>query len=231
MKGSSHKAAALLKETVKTANVVDARGESDTIRLWENYRDQALLWRSLALLQIPATLLALVFSLILWHTRKITLNVPREPLPGQYSVEELPNEKFIEATTEYINLIATYTPATAQPQFLKASQMLKEPLLSKFNEEMLGGEIKAIEQTNRTQVFFSDPTRTETRRLSSTEMLVQVDGIRLKIVGGQELPPAPTRFLVQLTTIPRNVLNPYGIVITNVAVGEPEEPAKSKSKK
>jgi hypothetical protein len=221
---STHnKAASAIKDAVKKATVLEARGESDTIRLWENYRDQALLWRSLALLQIPTTLAAIIFSLVLWHTRKVTLNVPRDPLPGQYSVAQLPDEKFIEAATDYINLVASYTPATVRTQFAKASEMLKEPLLSKFRVEMIENEVRAIEQTNRTQIFFADPTRTQTKRNSPTEMLVQVDGMRMKIVGGQEIPPVATRFLLTLTTVPRNVINPYGIVITNVLIGVPQD--------
>ena len=215
-KTSAAKATEMVRGAVKGAAFMDARNETDTIRLWENYKDQALLWRSLALLQIPTTLITLVFSLILWHTRQITLQVPREPLPGVYSAKEIPNEKFMEVSTELVNLIATYTPATARAQFKKAKEFLKEPLLAKFEVDMVGTELKAIENTSRTQIFFADPTKSITARLSDTEVQVQIDGTRLKIVAGQELPPSPTRYLLTLTTIPRNALNPYGIVVTNI---------------
>jgi hypothetical protein len=210
------KAAKLVKEAVKDASFMDARRETDTIRLWENYKDQALLWRSLALLQIPTTLFAIVFSMILWHTRHIKLDVPREPLPGIYSAQEIPDEKFVEVATDLINLIASYTPATARPQFKKAKEFLKEPLLGKFEAEMMQTELKAIENTSRTQIFFADPSKILTARISNSEVQVQIDGTRLKLVGGKELPPAPTRYLVTLTTVPRNMLNPYGIVVSNV---------------
>ena len=207
------------KEAMRDASVIEARKETDTIRLWENYKDQALLWRSLALLQIPTTLIAVLFSMVLWHTRRITLQVPHQPLPGIYSATEIPNEKFIEAATDLVNLIASYTPANARSQFKRARDMLKEPLLSKFELEMMGSEIKQIESTNRSQVFFVDPSKIVVLRSpSGNDVLVHMQGERLKIVGGRGLPPLPTQFQVTMTTVPRNVLNPYGIVATNIDI-------------
>ena len=205
-----------VSEAVKDASVIGTKGENDTLRLWESYKDQALLWRALTLLQIPTTLAALIFSIILWNNRHITLNVPREPLPGVYSAKELPDEKFIEAATEVVNLIATYTSATARPQFKRAREFLNGTLLEHFDEEQLGAELRAIEDTNKTQIFFVDPTKTATLRVSNTEVKVQLEGSRLKIVGGKELPLFPTRYILTLTTLPRNVLNPYGIVVSNI---------------
>ncbi len=216
---NSTQATQRIKEAVKDASVIESRKESDTIRLWENYKDQALLWRSLALLQIPTTLVAVVFSMVLWHTRHISLNVPRQPLPGVYSANEIPNEKFIESATDIVNLIATYTSGNARTQFRKAKEMLLEPLLSRFEIEMLGSEIKQIESTSRSQVFFADPSKIFIERApSGREVSVQIYGERLKLVGGKEIPPFPTSFTITMTTVPRNVLNPYGIVATNIAI-------------
>lgn len=205
------------KSLVKDSKLLEARSQSDTIRLWENYREQATLWRSIALMQLPITLLALGFSLLLWYTRTITLHVPREPLPGQYSAEEIPDANFIEASIDFINLIATYSPQVARKQFRKASEMMVEPVLSKFTIEMMNTESKVIESTGRIQVFFADPTKTKVQRKGKS-VIIQVDGHRLKTIAGKELPPIPTRFLISLTTVPRNVLNPYGIVVNNYAI-------------
>jgi hypothetical protein len=220
------KAARAIKETVSMAGVVEARRESDTIKLWESYRDQAHLWRALALLQIPTTLFALIFSIILWNNRQITLNVPREPLPGIYAAKDIPDAKFIEAATEYVNLIATYTPANARSQYMKARELLSEKLLMTFDGEMIGEELKAIENTGRTQIFFSEPAHSQIARANSTNVLVALDGQRVKIVSGSEMPPILTRYVVQMTTVPRNALNPYGIVITNVQTGSPDAEKK-----
>lgn len=203
------------KGVIKDSELIDSRGETDTIRLWESYRDQALLWRALAILQIPATFVMAVFSLYIWSTREVILNVPRNPLPGLYAAQEIPDSAFIDVTTNFLNLIATYQPAVARRQFMKARESLKEPMLETFDREMVGTELKAIENTNRTQLFFVDPTKTKVER-DDTHVQVTMIGDRLKIVAGKQLPVVITKFTVSMTLIPRNDLNPYGIVIDNV---------------
>lgn len=209
MKQSS---ARLLKES----EIFDTKGETDTIRLWENYRDQALLWRAIALLQIPTTFIALILSLIMWATRSVTLNVPARPLPGIIMAKEIPDVEFVESATEYINLIATYQPATARRQFSKARELVHGDMLERFDAEIMEEELKAVEATHRMQTFFVDPTLTRISRDDSGEVSVQLEGIRAKVISGKGLPEIKTRFSVYMSTIPKNLLNPYGIVVTNV---------------
>ena len=203
------------QQLVKETQLQAGRSENDTIRLWENYRDQATMWRSLALLQIPATSIAILFAIFMWGTRVITLQVPAKPLPGIYAAYDIPDTEFINQATDYVNLIATYQPAVARRQFVSARAMLKEPLLTKFNEEMMTTELQAIENTNRTQVFYIDPTLTTVDR-TGNEVTITMVGERSKMIAGQELPTKTSRYRVTMTTIPRNTTNPYGIVITNV---------------
>lgn len=204
-----------IKNKVADTQLSAARDKSDTIRLWENYKDQALMWRSLALIQIPATLAAIIFSIIMWSTREITLSVPSKPMPGIYAAQDIPDNEFVNVATDYINLIATYQPGTARKQFEAAAAMLKEPLLSKFREEMINSELGAIEGSARTQVFYVDPLKGSVIR-QGNQVIVTIIGERIKYIAGQELPPVTSRFRVTMTTIPRNVINPYGIVITSV---------------
>jgi len=93
--------------------------------------------------------------------------------------------------------------------------MLKEPLLTKFREEMINSELGAIENSSRTQVFFTDPLKTTVARRGN-DVTVSLIGERWKVIAGAELPTVTSRFRVTLTTIPRNTINPYGIVITSV---------------
>jgi hypothetical protein len=202
---------------VQNAGVVDAKNESDTLKLWENYREQATLWRAIALLQIPATIIVSLVALYLANTREVTLNVPSKPLPGIYTVQQIPDSEFIDYTTEFINLIATYQPAVARRQFVAAMNMLKEPMLTRFRDEMIGEELKAIETTNRVQLFFVDPLKTRIdRRGAGKQVIVTVVGDRMKMISGKEVPSVKTRFVVTMTTVPHNQFNKYGIVITNV---------------
>jgi len=93
--------------------------------------------------------------------------------------------------------------------------MLKEPLLTKFKEEMLRSELPAIENSLRTQVFFVDPLATRVER-TGNNVTISVTGERWKVIAGAEVPTVTSRYRVEMTTIPRNPINPYGIVITNV---------------
>lgn len=205
------------KKLLDENRVRDARGESDTIRLWEGYREQATLWRSLALLQIPATVLSVSAALLFWFNMQITLNVPPRPMPGVYSATELPKEMFIEAATNFVNLIATYQPATAQRQYLKAREMAFEPFLSQFDQAFLTAELKTIINTNRTQVYFIDPNGIEVTR-NDGAVQVTFSGERMKYIASKLLPRQKTKITVTLSTIPNTELNPYGIVVTNLAI-------------
>jgi len=115
-----------------------------------------------------------------------------------------------------VNLVATYQPGTARNQFTVASSMLKEPVYTKFKEEMMGAELGAIESTGRTQVFFTDPLRTKVVR-NGNEVTVALVGERWKVIAGSPLPTVTSRFTITMATIPRNPMNPYGIVITGVS--------------
>jgi hypothetical protein len=173
------------------------------------------MWRSLSLIQFPATMAAIIFAFVMWCTREINLTVPSKPEPGVHAAQDIPDTEFINAANNYVNLIATYQPGTARNQFTVARSMLKEPLYTKFTEEMMGGELGAIESTSRTQVFFADPLRTSIKR-DGNDVIVTTVGERWKVIAGSALPTVTSRFTITLSTIPRNPLNPYGIVITNV---------------
>jgi hypothetical protein len=209
------KVADSIKDKVADTNLQVGRDKSDTIRLWENYKDQSLMWRSLSLIQFPTTLIAIGFAILMWSTREITLTVPSKPMPGIYAAQDIPDNEFVNVALDYVNLIATYQPKTARRQFEAASAMLKEPLLTKFREEMINSELGAIENSSRTQVFFTDPLKTTVARRGN-DVTVSLIGERWKVIAGAELPTVTSRFRVTMTTIPRNTINPYGIVITSV---------------
>lgn len=195
----------------------DSKKDTDTIRLWEGYRDMAMLWRTLALIQIPTTFICCVMVLIFFYSQDITLNVPAKPLPGVYSPQEINDAEFIDTASSFINLIATYQPAIARRQFSKARELITEPMLTKFDEDMMGAELKAIENTKRTQLYFIDPAKISVAR-GNGEVVVTLVGDRQKILAGKELQAVVTKYDITLTTLPRNDINPFGIVIKNVAV-------------
>lgn len=204
------------KKIIEDSRFREAKSDNDTVRLWENYREQALLWRALALLQIPATLIALVFALVMWINRETILNVPAKPLPGYYSASEIPDAEFISVATDWVNLVATYQPIVAKKQFEEAARWLVEPVLTRFKTEMLEHEVETIKNTMRSQVYYVDPTQTTIERDEEDNVIVTTVGERLKIVAGVNIPSTVTQFRITMNTQPRNKLNEYGIVVVNV---------------
>ncbi len=209
-------------EILKDSELRRPLSENDTIRLWESHREQATLWRSISLLQLPITLVALIMALTLWATRNITLNVPAKPLPGIYAAQDIPDSEFVDFANDYVNLVATYQPAVARRQFEEARRMLWNQMIQIFDTEMMATELRAIENTKRTQIFFVDPTKIALSR-DGRSVIANLTGDRYKIIAGKEMPAVKSQFTVVMTTIPKNKFNPYGIVITNVSLKNVEE--------
>ncbi len=209
-------------EILRASELRAPLSDNDTIRLWESHQEQATLWRSLTLIQVPITLISLVLALVLWSTRSVTLNVPAKPLPGIYAAQDIPDSEFIDFSTDYINLIATYQPAVARRQFEEARRMLWSQMIQAFDSDMMGTELRAIENTKRTQIYFVDPTKVGIKR-EGRNVTVSLLGDRYKIIAGKEMPAVKTEFVITMNTIPKNKFNPYGIVVTNVALKNVEK--------
>ena len=210
---------AKVAEIIKQAGIIEVRKESDTIKLWESYRDQALLWRSIALIQVPGILALTILTMMVFIGRETVVNVPARPAPGIYSSTEIPDAEYVEFATEFVNLTATYQPVGARTQFTEAAKRLIEPIYSKFNNEILDTELKTIEQTQRTQMFFVDPTKTQIERANG-KVTVLMTGDRIKTISGRQLPATGTTYRVTMSIIPRNSLNPYGIAIENISISK-----------
>ena len=213
-----------LKKDVKQLERVGGRAGNDTIRLWEGYREQAYLWRALSLLQMPATALSIAAALIMYFFADTIIEVPHAPDPGFYSVKQLPDSQFVNAATSVINLISTYQPATARRQFKTARKFLWEPALTEFEETMMGPELRAIEETKRSQMFFINPRLIKVERFPELDMVVvRIPGLRQKLIGNKPLPPDEMVYYVKMTTIPRNVHNEYGIVVIDIRLRRANE--------
>lgn len=203
------------QQIISDTSILSPGSQNDTIRLWESYRDQAALWRALSLLQVPVTALALLLALVIYSKRSVTLEVPREPLPGTYVAQSIPDTEFLDVATSFVNLVTNYQPRMAERQFREAQQMLVEPMLTTFESEMITKELPAILNTQRTQMFLIDPVKTKLVR-NPTNVQVIVEGERIKSIAGRELPIRYSRFTVTMRLMPRHPLNPYGIVITDI---------------
>ena len=195
----------------------EGKRSNDTLRLWENYRDQAQLWRALALIQIPAFLLLLIFSYTVYLKRSISFSVPAKPLPGMYELNEVPDAEFISVAEEFVNLIATYQPQVAKRQFIKASEMLIEPFLSTYESRILEKDLKVIKETKRSQILYIDSNQTTINRYDDL-VYVSIIGDRENIINGSEPEIVKYEYRVSMKTIPRTRLNPYGIVVIDLNI-------------
>lgn len=206
-----------MKQDIRQLERVGGRAGADTIRLWEGYRDQAFLWRAVALLQMPATALAITAALIMYFFADTVIEVPQRPQPGHYSVKQLPDSEFISVATEVVNLIASYQPAVARSQFSTARKYLWEPALSIFEQEMMINELRTIEETDRSQLFFINKSQIKVERFHELDkVVVRLPGTRQKLIGDKPLPADELVYYVKMTTIPRNVHNEFGIVIIDI---------------
>ena len=201
------------KNVLKNTNINEHKRGDDTIRIWEGYRQQAVMWRALSIMQLLATTAVSILCIILWQTRQVVLNVPQRPVPGQYNTQEIPDADLIEAATTFVNLIATFQPYTAKAQFERAGAYVHDEYYQKFTDETLGSELKAIIQTSLSQVFYIDPSKTTVERNKNNTVIVHLYGVRHKYISGEEREPVKSMYEVFLTTLPRNELNPLGIVV------------------
>ena len=208
------KPALKVSDGIKDVEKIAGRTGADTVRLWERYRDQALLWRALALIQIPSTFVAVAAALIMYFFADTVIEVPEKPEPGMYSVKQLPDAEFISTATRVVNSIATYQPETARIQFTETRKMLWQPALAKFDEEMMQKEIQAIEETRRSQLFFVNQSLVRVNRFPERDYVeVRLAGVRHKLIGTNQLKPEQMVYFVRMTTIPKNPHNEYGIVV------------------
>lgn len=206
-----------MKEQIeKLDGNIEGRAGADTIRLWEGYKEQAFLWRIIALLQLPTTFLSMSTAMIMWAYADTIIEVPPKPHPGYYSVRELPDSTFINVAGEVVNLIGTYQPDSVADQYNVARKYLWEPALSAMQKYM-NDEIQAIKTTGRSQLFLIIHNLTKVERDDRRDTVtVKFEGMRHKIIGVSALPPDSYTYEIEMRTIPRNISNEYGVVVTAV---------------
>jgi hypothetical protein len=206
-----------IRKDLKSIEKVDGRAGADTLRLWESYREQSYLWRALFLLQLPVTLASLIGIIVLYLSADTIIEVPEKPQPGQYSVAKLPDSEFISMATQVVNLISSYQQYTARQQFKTTRKYLWEPALSQFEKEMMEDELRMIEETGRSQMFFVDTRQIKVERHPSLDkVVVRIPGVRQKLIAKEALPPDEMVYYVKMTTIPRNIHNEFGIVVIDI---------------
>lgn len=207
-------------------SIVDGRAGEDSIRVWDRYKERAHFWRAIALLQIPLAIIALIAMISMYFSGDTIVQVPDRPQPGSYSMKKLPDSEFINVAVEVANLVTTFTPATADRQFKAARKFLWEPALSQFETDKIQVELRMIQETSRSQLFFIDTKQIKVERLPEIDsVVVRLPGVRQKLIGNQAIPPDQLVAYVRMTTIPRNEMNEFGIVVTDMRFNESGMPS------
>ena len=84
---------------------------------------------------------------------------------------------------------------------------------------MLRRELRTIEETGRSQVFFANRERIKVERYPELDkIVVRLPGSRQKLIGGRPLAADDLVYYVTMTTVPRNMHNPYGIVVIEITL-------------
>ena len=204
------------KDDIQQIERVAGRAGSDTIRLWEGYKEQAYLWRALALLQMPATVIALFAAILAYYASDTVLEIPLRPQPGFYSAKDLSDSAFISVATELANLLATYNPDTVDEQFYKARGLLWEPALSDF-QDYVNREIPTIKKLRRSQAFYAPPQLAVVLR-SGSVVRVFLRGEMRYWFGKKSPEVKELTYEFVMKTKPRSLTNKFGVVITDVRV-------------
>jgi len=175
-----------------------------------------MFWRWLSLIQTVCFTTVMIFSAYVFITMRINFIVPDPLLPGFYPASEIPEKEYIEHAESYINSIGTYNPFNARKQFEEAKKLLAEPMTSKFNAEMMGRELTAIETTRRSQILEVNQPYTEVYRPDDDTVVVEVVGTGGKQVEDDVILGVTKLWVITMQTLEGETTNQFGIVITNV---------------
>ena len=138
------------------------------------------------------------------------IEVPEHPHPGFYD-HQLPDSQFIAMALSFAALTETFQFSTAATQFSKERPFLWGHALERFDKETTERRLREIESEHLSQVFDVDQGATRVVRRP------ELDRIEVTLVGGLSGAKdcSSVTMSIEMTTIPRNVTNEYGIVITD----------------
>ncbi len=198
------------------------------------WREQSYLWRMLSVVQFPATLVAVITTIVLYVTSDIIVHVDPKPSPGYYLTNQIQDKEFVMYAMQFVNLISTFNANNAGKQFEYAAEYLSGPIYGEFRNSYLNkkdpnSKLSEAIKLERTQVYFVDKyfvriKRTEKENPLDNEVEVRFYGIYTKYLRGSSNPYLNSEAVLSVTlrTQPNNAFNPQGITITKFVVREPK---------
>ena len=114
------------------------------------------------------------------------------------SLAGISDETLVRSAKETVSLLATFSPEKARAQFEQVMPSLEEAARKPFTEDILGTELRAIEETKRTQTFqISDKEIVFGRRPALGLVEVRIPGRRQKTIQDHVLPPDDVVYTVK----------------------------------
>lgn len=212
----------VVKGSFATIERIEGRLGSDTIKLWESYREQAYLWRAISLAFLgPITCLSLLLSMFMFFLADTKIEIPSQPMPGIYEVSTIPDAYFVNAAEVFVNLIATYQWVNAEEQFLMARKYLLDPQLTIFTRRYIednDSTLAHIQRSKRSTIFYVNRRLVRVNRSpDGQEVTVRLPGQLFTYLAGAQQPAAEEiAYYITMVAMPRSPVNEYGVMINSI---------------
>lgn len=175
-------------------------------------------WRLFFIAQVGATVFALYFCFTNFFGQQLRLHVEDKLLDGRYPVVQVPDYEIKEFAYDFVALNANYNPFNAENNFKEGRKYLIGPALEKYDREVLNQELRAIRDSDRSQVMEINPARTKIVRDEPGSVTIMIEGQRSKIVKRSTLPPAALRYRLKVEVTEGEAKNRLGLMISDYSI-------------
>lgn len=104
-----------------------------------------------------------------------------------------------DAAVRFVQLVANYSPETAEKNFAKARALLTGPEQKRFGEGILGAELSAVKAIGRSQHFQVSEEEVQIISSSSDATVIEVPGVRTRSIGKSTT--RPIRIIYSVTVL------------------------------
>ncbi len=166
-------------------------------------------WKATTLVSSALTVAAVWYA---WSAYRWCAPCPPLPLPLPGPFYEIPDQEFTSVAVQFLSLAETFDAGSAEGNFRKALSIVHANEYSKLSSRFLTDQLPRIRQNIEEQRFYVDLASLAALRERNV-MKVDVRGILKIKKSSNEEQVVPVHYIVELTTVPRNPVHPYGIVV------------------
>ena len=116
-------------------------------------------------------------------------------------IEEVPRGVVIAEARRIVDLVAVFSPENARDRFLQAKESMVSPARESFEENYLGTELKAIQESGISQSFELNEGRVDEKVIKDFNLaVVLVPGSRSKTLGSGKAVVEGVAYYVKMTS-------------------------------